>query len=210
MKVTLTLRIKDGDKINQMIGRHSFNVENNSLKWNYMQLKVYRFTRGNLYREHERSQTDCRHCFSAICHCYGGDEPLWDANEVLSSLNRTCFGVCVCVRVGCMGWCYSRGKTPVFRTHILTPVFFWHVVLQVMVETNTQVKWPSKLKIGAKSKKGDVTSIWSRTPDTHILKQSVSSCLNLSQSVSVCLNLSQSVSISYTTWYSILYKKYVF
>lgn len=26
---------------------------------------------------------------------------------------------------------------------------------QVMRETDTQVKWPSKLKIGAKSKKGD-------------------------------------------------------
>lgn len=26
---------------------------------------------------------------------------------------------------------------------------------QVMKETDTQVKWPSKLKIGAKSKKGD-------------------------------------------------------
>lgn len=28
-------------------------------------------------------------------------------------------------------------------------------VLQIMDETQTQIAWPSKLKIGAKSKKGD-------------------------------------------------------
>lgn len=34
-------------------------------------------------------------------------------------------------------------------------LFLTHSLFQVMRETHTQVKWPSKLKIGAKSKKGE-------------------------------------------------------
>lgn len=49
----------------------------------------------------------------------------------------------------------------VFAAHNDSPVLVSHSILlfvpvpQVMRETDTQVKWPSKLKIGAKSKKGD-------------------------------------------------------
>lgn len=48
----------------------------------------------------------------------------------------------------------------IFMAYNDTSVFVSYVLLlsvlpQVMRETDTQVKWPSKLKIGAKSKKGD-------------------------------------------------------
>lgn len=42
--------------------------------------------------------------------------------------------------------------------HTMMPLFLLlSAPSQVMRETDTQVKWPSKLKIGAKSKKGDAS-----------------------------------------------------
>lgn len=43
--------------------------------------------------------------------------------------------------------------------------FLTEVLLQVMMETSTLVTWPSKLKIGAKSKKGELHE------DTNIRKR---------------------------------------
>lgn len=37
---------------------------------------------------------------------------------------------------------------------LIESMFFSKFLLQIMEETNTQIAWPSKLKIGAKSKKG--------------------------------------------------------
>ena len=37
---------------------------------------------------------------------------------------------------------------------LIESIFFSKFLLQIMEETNTQIAWPSKLKIGAKSKKG--------------------------------------------------------
>lgn len=54
-----------------------------------------------------------------------------------------CF-VCNCLNCDLRLFCLS-----------LSPLHYCFVLPQVMSETNTQVKWPSKLKIGAKSKKGD-------------------------------------------------------
>lgn len=53
----------------------------------------------------------------------------------------------------CVFWCASVGHTMTALSLFLSLLLF--VLSQVMRETDTQVKWPSKLKIGAKSKKGD-------------------------------------------------------
>lgn len=51
----------------------------------------------------------------------------------------------------CVPMSYNDGAVFVSLSH--TPIV--SCFSQVMRETDTQVKWPSKLKIGAKSKKGD-------------------------------------------------------
>lgn len=65
-----------------------------------------------------------------------------------------CLDVFACVPM-CVSVSYNDGAVFVslFRTPIVS------CFSQVMRETDTQVKWPSKLKIGAKSKKGDGFSI---------------------------------------------------
>lgn len=72
---------------------------------------------------------------------YGGDNcRLWNANEALYSRDRE-----ICCVFGC-----------VYVRHTMRALsLLLSVLSQVMRETDTQVKWPSKLKIGAKSKKGD-------------------------------------------------------
>lgn len=77
---------------------------------------------------------------STDCWFYGGDNcRLCNANEALYSQERIC-----CV-FGC-----------VYVRHTMRALsLLLSVLSQVMRETDTQVKWPSKLKIGAKSKKGD-------------------------------------------------------
>lgn len=157
-----------------------FPFKYDSLTWKYLHLKVYIFPRRPLYREHERSQADCWHCYSEICCCYGCEgECLSDGNEVLSSLNRTMCFVSVCL--GCINWCYSRVKRPVDHTplvslsHTHTSTRVPHVLSRRWWGKLSQVvKWPSKLNIGAKSKKGDF-----RPTDTSIHWQPVSTCLNL-------------------------------
>lgn len=62
-----------------------------------------------------------------------------------------CVWKCVCVCSDCLCVFVAYNDSPVFVSHPLLLFVF----PQVMRETDTQVKWPSKLKIGAKSKKGD-------------------------------------------------------
>lgn len=73
---------------------------------------------------------------------------LCDVNEILFWLS----GGCVCWRVFVKTLLSWLSHTPEVQ-------FFTHSLSQVMRETGTQVKWPSKLKIGAKSKKGEMISL---------------------------------------------------
>lgn len=155
-----------------------FPFKYDSLTWKYLHLKVYIFPRRPLYREHERSQADCWHCYSEICCCYGCEgECLSDGNEVLSSLNRTMCFVSVCL--GCINWCYSRVKRPVDHTPLVS-LSHTHIdtcsscfVSQVMRET----KPGGEMAIQAEHR-SQVKERWFQT-NWHL--HTLTTCLNLSQ-----------------------------
>lgn len=70
---------------------------------------------------------------------------------------KMCVVVFTCVfRFVCDCVCVSSLHTITTLFSVLvSPSLLLFVLPQVMKETDTKVKWPSKLKIGAKSKKGD-------------------------------------------------------